>query len=69
MEHLAQFIPLVALAIIVTIQMASDAFDPIRARLTRKRRLRTRRLDCQLDCSMVTTGPHDSLYIQKRMSA
>ncbi|HET7662812.1 MAG TPA: serine hydrolase domain-containing protein, partial [Rhodanobacteraceae bacterium] len=40
MDHLAQFILLVALAIIVVIQMASGALDPIRARLTRKRRLR-----------------------------
>lgn len=40
MDHLAQFILLAAVVIIVVIQMASGTLDPIRARLTRKRRLR-----------------------------
>lgn len=39
MDYPAQIILLAALAIIVVIQMASGALDPIRARLTRKRRL------------------------------
>ncbi|HET8555559.1 MAG TPA: serine hydrolase domain-containing protein [Rhodanobacteraceae bacterium] len=40
MDHLAQFILLAAVVIIVIIQMASGALDPVRAWLTRKRRLR-----------------------------